>query len=57
MILPHSMYIPHYGNHDFSPLADDVYRILIINKTPLCNGNCPIMDPITKMGIAHTMKL
>ena len=28
---------------------------MIINKTPLRNGNCPISEPITKIGVAHTM--
>ena len=32
-----------------------VYRIAIINKTPLHNGNCPITDPIAKMGVAHNI--
>ena len=35
--------------------ANGVYLIVIINKTPLRNGNCPITDPITEMGVAHTM--
>ena len=26
-----------------------------INKTPLRNGKCPILEPITKIGVAHTM--
>ena len=30
---------------------------MIISKTPLRNGNCPIKDPIAKMGVAHTMGL
>ena len=37
---------PHYGNYDFSPLANGVYLRVIINKTPLRNGNCPITGPI-----------
>jgi hypothetical protein len=27
----------------------------IISKTPLCNGNCPITNLITEMGVAHTV--
>ena len=42
---------PHYGNHDFPPLANSVYLIVIIHKTLLCNGNCPIMNPITEMRV------
>ena len=41
---------------NFSPLANVVYLIAIINKTPLRNGNCPIMNLITKMGVAHTVE-
>ena len=29
-----------------SPSPNNIYRILIINKTPLYNENFPIMDPI-----------
>ena len=54
MILPKNYY------DFFSPSANDVYHILIINEK-LCIENCPIMDPImnsfTEMGIAHTMRL
>ena len=56
-LLPHSMCKPNYDNHDFSPLANGVYLIVIINKTPLRNGNCPITDPITEKGVAHTVGL
>ena len=38
-------------------VANGVYLIAIINKTPLHNGNCPILDPTTKMGLAHTVGL
>ena len=27
----------------------------LINKTPLCNGNCPITNLITEMGVADTV--
>ena len=46
---------PHCHYQIFSPLANGVYLIAIINKTSLCNGNCPIMNLITEMGVAHTM--
>ena len=26
----------------------------VMDKNPLCNGNIPIIDPITKIGVAHT---
>ena len=52
---PHGMCKPHWGNHDFSPLANGVYLRVIINKTPFPNGNCPITHPITEMEVAHTM--
>ena len=39
----------HYQN--FSPLANGLYLIATTNKTPLRNGNCPIMDPITEMAV------
>ena len=45
----------HYQN--FSPLANWVYFIAIIYKTPLHNGNCPITNLITEMGVAHTVGL
>ena len=44
---------PYYGNQDFSPLANWVYFKVIVKKIPLHNENSPIMDPITKMGVAH----
>ena len=53
--MPHGMCKPHWGNHDLSPLANGVYLRVIINKTPLPNGNCPITDPITEMRVAHTV--
>ena len=49
------IYKPHCHYQNFSPLANGVYIILIINKTPLRNGNWPITDPITEMGVAHTV--
>ena len=48
---------PHYGNHNFSPLANVIY-LIIIYKTSLRNKDCPIMDPImdpiNEMGVADT---
>ena len=41
----------------FSPLANGLYLIVIINKTLLRNGNCPIMNHITEMGVAHIVGL
>ena len=29
--------------------------LVITNKIPLRNGNCPITDPITEIGVAHTV--
>jgi hypothetical protein len=40
---------------EFFPIGQQVYRIAIINKTQLRNGNCPITNLITKMGVAHTV--
>ena len=35
-------------------MTNDIYLIIIINKTPLrSNGNYPITDHITEMGEAH----
>ena len=45
----------HYQN--VSPLANRVYLITIVNKTPLRNGNCPVTNLITEMGVAHTVGL
>ena len=49
---------PHYSNQDSSPLDNAVY-ITVIKQNPLHNGNIPITDsitdPITKMGVAHTV--
>ena len=42
---------------NFSPLANGLYHIVITNEFPLRNGNCPITDPITEMGVAPTMGL
>ena len=47
---------PHYGIQDFTPLANGVYFTVIIKKTPSCNGNSPITDPITEMGVAYFFK-
>ena len=52
--MPQVIYKPHCHYQKFSPLANGVYLIEIINKTPLSNGNWPITDPINKMGVAHT---
>ena len=41
----------------FSPFANSVYLIIIINKILLHNGNCPISDPITEIGVAHAVGL
>ena len=38
-------------------MADGLYLIVTTNKTRLRNGNCPITDPITEMGVAHTVGL
>ena len=37
------------------PLANGIYIIAIIYETLLYNGNCPIINLITKMGVAHTV--
>ena len=47
---------PHYINQDFSPLYNAVYFIEIIKQNPLHNGNSPITDPITKIGVAHAFE-
>ena len=36
--------------------AFGVYFIEINMKTPLCNGNSPITNPITKIGVAHAFE-
>ena len=36
---------------EFFPISQQVYLIAIINKTPLRNGNCPITNLITEMGV------
>ena len=41
----------------FSHWPTGVYLIAIINKTQLPNGNCPITNVITEMGVAHTVGL
>ena len=41
----------------FFPLANGFYFKVVIEKTPLDNRNSPIMDPITKIGVAHTVEL
>ena len=49
------IYKPHCHYQNFSPLANVLYLTATTNKTPLRNGNCPITDSITKMGVAHTV--
>ena len=51
---PQVIYKPHCYYLNVSHLANGLYLIVTTNKTPLHNGNCPITDPITKMGSAHT---
>ena len=53
--MPQVIYKPHCHYQNFSPLANGVYLIAIINKTPLRNGNCPITGPLAEMGVAHTV--
>ena len=48
------IYKPHCDYHNFPPLANGLYLISTTNKTLLRNGNCPVTDPITEMGVAHT---
>ena len=57
MTWPQVIYKPNCHYQNFSPLANGVYLIATTNKTPLRNGNCPITDPITEMGVAHTVGL
>ena len=49
------IYKPHCHYQIFSLLANRVYLTASINKTLLCNENCPITDPIAEMGVAHTV--
>jgi hypothetical protein len=53
--MPQVIYKPHCHYQNFSPLANGLYLIATTNKTPLRSGNCPITDPITKMGVARTV--
>ena len=55
--MPHVFYKPNCHYQNFSPLANGVYPIVINNKTPLQNGNCPITNLITEMGVANTVGL
>ena len=52
-VVPHCMCQPTLRIIIIFPIG----LMVLINKTLLHNGNCPIMDPITKMGVAHTMML
>ena len=56
MEISEGMCKPYYSNQDFSPLANWVYFKVIVKKIPLHNENSPIMDPITKIRVAHTVK-
>ena len=55
--LPQVIYKPHCHYQNFSPLANGLYLIATTNKTPMYNANCPVMEHITKMGVAHTVRL
>ena len=44
------------GNQYFIPLANGVYHVEIIMKTPICNGNSSIMDPIAKLDAAYAFE-
>ena len=47
---------PHYGNPEFSPVANGVHFRVSIKKPPSCNENSFIMDLITQMRVAHTFE-
>ena len=53
--MPQVIYKPHCHYQNSSLLANGVYFIAIINKTPLRNGNCPIMNLIIEIGVSHTV--
>ena len=55
--MPQVIYKPHCHYQNFSVLTNGLYLIVITNKTLFRNGNCPITDPITEMGVAHTVGL
>ena len=55
-IHPQVIYKPHCLYQNFSPLANGLYFIATTNKTPLRNGNCPVTNPITEMGVARTIE-
>ena len=46
--MPQVIYKPRSHYQNFFPLANRVYLIVIINKTLLRNGNCPIMNLLPK---------
>ena len=55
--MPQVIYKSHCHYQNFSTLANGLYLIATTNKTLLRNGNCLITDPITEMGVAHTVGL
>ena len=55
LLVPQMTYKTHCHYQNVSPLANEVYLIAIINKTPLRNGYCPVTNLITELGVAHTV--
>ena len=55
MLMPQVIYKPHCHYQNFPSLDNEVYLIVIINKTSLRNWNYPITNLITEMGVAHTV--
>ena len=51
IIMPQRIYKAHYDYQNFSSLANGVYLIAITKQIPLGNGNSPITDTITVMGV------
>ena len=47
---------PNMETMMFSPLVNGVYFIVITKKNPIGNRNSPIMDPITKRGVANAFE-
>ena len=52
---PQRFYKTHYDYQNFYALANGVYLIAVTKQTPLRNRKSPITDPITVMGVTHTV--
>ena len=48
LTLPEGKFKPHYGNQDFYPLTNEIFFIVIIQKTHYEIEIAPLQSPLSK---------